>query len=350
MKRISMYKRIYKNQQGIVSFLTVAFLAGILSLITVGFVRTMISNQRQALDLQLSTQAFYAAESGINNVAEAIESNTFDVTKYNNPNGSCTEAIPGYITNPNINILNTNANVMYTCIKVDNKVENILIGESASEKAETYLIKGATNSVESVYIYWGYDTTETASLYSTSLLPKSNWGTNPAALRISIYYPNNLSNYNRTELITKQRTFFLIPQRSTSGTDTVNVNPDGAITGIKCNLTNGYKCLAKLTMSGFATNYSNGFYIRIAAIYKPTHIMLEGYDSLGDRQMLVGGQTLIDATGRANDVYRRFEVRKNQNTSYDFPDSVVKSGNSLCKQFIVYPGGLYDEADGGCSF
>ena len=44
----------------------------VMSLIVLGFAQISRRNQRESLDRQLSTQAFYAAESGVNDARELI--------------------------------------------------------------------------------------------------------------------------------------------------------------------------------------------------------------------------------------------------------------------------------------
>jgi hypothetical protein len=55
-----------RREGGFVSIIVCMIIMTILSLITIGFAQIMAREQRQALDRQLSSQAFYAAESGVN--------------------------------------------------------------------------------------------------------------------------------------------------------------------------------------------------------------------------------------------------------------------------------------------
>ena len=45
----------------------------VISLIVLGFAQISRRNQRQSLDRQLSTQAFYAAETAVNDAADLIK-------------------------------------------------------------------------------------------------------------------------------------------------------------------------------------------------------------------------------------------------------------------------------------
>jgi len=64
---------LQRNQSGMVSIMVTMILMIVMSLIVVGFAQVSRRNQRVALDRQLSTQAFYAAESGVNDAREFLD-------------------------------------------------------------------------------------------------------------------------------------------------------------------------------------------------------------------------------------------------------------------------------------
>ena len=59
-------KQLQKDQNGIASIIIVVVIILILTLVVLAMSRNANREQRQALDRQLSSAAFYAAESGIN--------------------------------------------------------------------------------------------------------------------------------------------------------------------------------------------------------------------------------------------------------------------------------------------
>ncbi|MBP6041895.1 hypothetical protein KA529_02655 [Candidatus Saccharibacteria bacterium] len=61
------------NQQGVVSFFTVIFITLLLLILTTAYIRLMVNEQRQATDNDLSSRAFYAAESGVNDAILKIK-------------------------------------------------------------------------------------------------------------------------------------------------------------------------------------------------------------------------------------------------------------------------------------
>ena len=62
----AMPKRLKQSESGIVSLMMTLVIMLVISLIVIGIAQLSRREQRQALDNQLSTQAFYAAESGVN--------------------------------------------------------------------------------------------------------------------------------------------------------------------------------------------------------------------------------------------------------------------------------------------
>ena len=86
----------------------------VISLIVLGFAQIARRNQRQSLDRQLSTQAFYAAETGVNDAANLVKSAASVPAKT-----SCTDTGGGfYSALPSSNIDATNK-VTYTCLMVN---------------------------------------------------------------------------------------------------------------------------------------------------------------------------------------------------------------------------------------
>ena len=58
--------KVSRNQHGVASIFVVMILMTILALISIGFSHLMNRELRQSLDRQLSTEAYFAAESGVN--------------------------------------------------------------------------------------------------------------------------------------------------------------------------------------------------------------------------------------------------------------------------------------------
>src|SRR5688572_29540682 len=108
------------KQRGMVSILVTMLLMIVISLIVLGFAQVSRRNQRQATDRQLSSQAFYAAETGINDARNLIKgalatSTTIPPKPDCTPGSGPAAAFYGSLT-PALDAAN---NVAYSCLMVD---------------------------------------------------------------------------------------------------------------------------------------------------------------------------------------------------------------------------------------
>ncbi|HET6924792.1 MAG TPA: pilus assembly PilX N-terminal domain-containing protein, partial [Candidatus Saccharimonadales bacterium] len=60
------------DERGMVSIMVTLVMIIVITLIVIGFAQVVRRNQRETLDRQLSTQAYYAAETGINDAYKAM--------------------------------------------------------------------------------------------------------------------------------------------------------------------------------------------------------------------------------------------------------------------------------------
>ena len=105
-------KRAPKQQEGLISITVAIVFIMIISLIVLGFSQVSRRNARQALDRQLSSQAYYAAESGINDVVYDV-SKKLEAGQEISPQNNCS----GTYTKDGGKIKGI-AGVKYTCLKV----------------------------------------------------------------------------------------------------------------------------------------------------------------------------------------------------------------------------------------
>jgi Tfp pilus assembly protein PilX len=342
-----MKQRIYckNHQQGVVSIVTVVLLSIILTLITTAFVRATLSNQRQALDNQMSLQAYYAAESGINDATTYLATN-YASFKVNPIDGSTNCGDFMSLLNPGSDVLDSSSSTKYSCLLVSDKVPNILLSSPTAGQVNRFKITDVSGQpINRLKITWG-NAGQSIPNGSPGFLSKSTWNNGVALLKLSLYFPTNASNLTRSDLLTKQKTFFLRP--TTGGSNSLNATAaDGTVSEVKCTVATG-SCYVDINSIG--TTVGGEFYIAVTPIYNSSSISIEAYTAAStDPVKIQDAQISIDATGRVNDVYRRVEVRRALTPSYDFPDGVVSSAGDLCKQFVAWPGGSSDEAAGSCS-
>jgi Tfp pilus assembly protein PilX len=126
--RTSMSSNERKDERGLVSFMITLIMMMVITLIVIGFTQVVNRNRRITLDRQLSAQAFYAAESGINDVVKQIKTDGYTVQSQTN----CTS---GYYASKLVYKLNsgTSTDVAYTCVLVNPVVPDIRTQASAAE-------------------------------------------------------------------------------------------------------------------------------------------------------------------------------------------------------------------------
>ncbi|MGH7241040.1 MAG: hypothetical protein ACREGB_01960, partial [Candidatus Saccharimonadales bacterium] len=97
-------------------------------------------------------------------------------------------------------------------------------------------------------------------------------------------------------------------------------------------------CSATITGLNVTANTPVAFNLR--SLYSKTNVDIEAFNSGSPNTPLPlsGAQTLIDSTGRSQNILKRIQVRVSNNGHYDIPGFDVESGGSICKQYTVYPG------------
>lgn len=326
------------NQDGIISLVICMLLMIIISLITLSFATLARREQRQALDKQLSTQAFYAAESGINDATEAIRSGvlTTDV------NGCSTEEQDDINPAGVSASLNDTAKVARTCVFVDQSPSQLdgIVGVS---NPTVYQIAPA--GLASIDIYWENDVTGVAQTFPATIdivngpFPVAslwNGSTTPGVLSIQLI-PSNFSTpggLTRAAISAGLLTAYGYPTASnTNNTFSAGATTNGTIMGGACSTSNSPRH-CKISINGL----TGGYYLKLKAFYDPVHVTIEARDGLGGLLAINGAQVLIDSTGRAGDVVKRIKVYKPVRTPVELPGYVLDVGEDLCKRLQTRPG------------
>ena len=353
------------NQSGIVSMMVAIVLMAVMTLIVLGFAELSRNDQRQTLDRQLSSQAFYAAETGVNDAQHVIE------TALNNgqllaPRQRCQGNdvyVPNYGTS---NVLSRG--VDYTCLLVDTTPNSLLYTLYPGDTAKVFPIESASSQpIHSIKLQWTpsvnasstpRNSCPTGSSY-TQLPPVAGWGCGYGVLRVDLVPINarNVTTADRNSLLANTFTAFFVP--TTSGSTSTNtpfngnnlyggVSNQGSIVGAGCQNTKSGQCTMIINIQ--PTN-SSTFYMRLSTMYLDTSVSIFAYTGTsgsGSQLNLKDAQALVDATGQAQDVLRRIQVRiPISNNGGLRSDYAIQTTNSICKEFTTYPGFAQD-ASGQC--
>lgn len=330
MRRIN--RPIGDNQQGLVSILVSVTFVIILSLITTSFAVLMRREQRQALDRQLSTQAFYAAESGINDAVDWIK-------KGGSEN----------VTDCDSDIFNgkkdLGGGISYSCLLVNNSVDSLEYAVGTDNSTITRL--SASENIDKIKISWQESGgSNNFAPPGQQFFPQESSGTgnevrDVGILRLAITPIG--SNVSRQTLIDQTQTLFLYPNKTANAGESVSYGYEtsssskGQIIDSKCNAGNTQPYHCNLEITGLGGFNSKNFYIRLKSIYQESSVSISAENASSKRLKLKGSQAMIDTTGRANDVLRRIQVRIPITESYDYPEFTLESADDICKRLEVFP-------------
>lgn len=347
--------RLRKSQEGVVSLLVTMVLMIVVSLIALGFAQIARRNQGQELDQQLSTQAFYAAESGVNDAAQIISTALASSTP---PTGSeldrtsCSAAgyDSMYLPLNTTNSLSSTSNVAYTCILVNGEPGEI---QTAVDTVSKIIPINTTSNIGSIKLSWstqGTSTTPTSSCPTTAKLPKASTYTNCGigVLRVDLLPVDSAAFAGATPstLAKETLTFFAVPTPQGNGGTVSTVNYAGPtsstsntnnIIPAKC-VNTAPDCTVTIAIPA-AYQTHEAYEMRVSSEYEGSNLSLSAASPSNTNLPISGAQVLIDATGRAQNVVRRIQVyvpigmQSNQLSDY-----AIQSTDSICKRFIVMQG------------
>ncbi len=311
------------NESGLISIVATLVIMSLLTLIALGFANLANREQRQALDQQLNTQAFYAAESGINDVIHG-------------GSGGCTNPVP----------LGSDPSVSASCVLVNDQLERLDYSSVNDGKSIVVPIQPAgPNPLTELIISWegvtGGVPINNASC-GHNILTASDWGNNHPLLRVMLMP----SSGGRATIIDKMQTLLLYPSSDTSCSDTYSVPlPDnyttkGNFVDGHCDAAGGgtYKCTSKISNLNIAP--TDKFYLRLRPVYKAAKINIMGKDASNNLVKFVGAQREIDSTGRTSDVLRRLVVHVPLTDNISDINYATETTNSLCKRLFVSDTGV----------
>lgn len=324
------------KEAGLVSIMVTLILMIVISLIVLGFAQISRRNQRQALDRQLSTQAFYAAETGVNDVRDLITAalaagNPVPAKSDCGPGSGAAAAFYASLT-PDLDGGGSDE-AEYTCVIVDPAPETLLYGDVGMTSTIVPLIASSGNISRATLTWQTKDdtTTPTNNCPTTTnsvFVPTGNWLCGYGVLRIDLVPTSGTFNY--ATLQNNTMTTFLVPQR-TGGVTSAGYAAGGGNNRIGVACTNA-NCT--FSINGLSTDQ---YYMRVSSIYKNVSLQVNAFDASGAPISLQGAQAVIDATGKAQDVLRRIQVHvplrpSSQNLLSDY---ALESTDSICKRFVV---------------
>ncbi len=323
------------NESGLVSIIVTVILMLVISLIVLGFAKFVRREQRQALDRQLNTQAFYAAESGVNDAIEAIEGG------YSSAKTECGPPAPGPLVPASLldNQVDAAKGVSISCLLINPTPDHLLLSVKTTESTLVPIKNNNGTTFTSIEIYWS----DQAGGSDFSCGPvgefttQSTWPCETGALRVDLV---PLANPTRDNLIANTFSAVFFP---TTGSGTIALVDaqgrfnQGAIVGASCLATQS-PGVCKVTIDTSAVSESS-YYLKIRSLYRTNTVRIIANDITG-RVLFSGAQAIVDSTGKANDILRRVQVRKPLYDQLTVPDFGLQTADTLCKRLHITQAGV----------
>lgn len=340
MKKINILR---KDQSGLAAITVSVFVLIVLTLVVLAFSQISRREQRQSLDRQLSTAAFYAAESGINDATNYVRNpaTAADVDKI-----KC-EDPPAFNAN-----LDTSGIFKESCVLFDRAPTSLEYSAIDSYRGELISLQTTSGTPRSVTIEWKETNNDTPD-FSTCTdpadilkFPKQQDYNCPASMLKLVFMPVINGSISREQLVNDSFYVFLRPVKGTTAS-TVSYSPhsgstenQGSVSPADCT---SFKC--KATITGIPP--SNGLFLRISSPYSKSATSITGFDQAGVQARYNEAQVKIDSTGKANDVLKRLQVRIPLYERYQTAPYALEAMNGICKRLDVYPGYANNDDCGG---
>jgi len=345
------------KEAGMVAIMVTLILMIVISLIVLGFAQVSRRTQRQALDRQLSTQAFYAAETGVNDAVKVIQDAIASgSTVEDKPD--CNSDGNGFYAEPKLKPdIDEDNGVSYSCLTVDPEPTTLdykNIGENSS-----VIPLSAASSINNVTLTWRTldsvtDNPTPAATCRPNLtnpfLTTSAWSATNCGygvLRIDLV-PTAGSSLSTNGLQNATMTAFVVPLSSNvnCGTTPGCVSSVNYTTG-GGNSRLGVVCTDSACSLRIANLSQTQYHLRVSSIYKDVSLQIVARDAGNAALNLRGAQALIDVTGKAQDVLRRIQVRVPLTASSTniLSDYAIQSTDPICKRFSVMQNYFRNDAD-----
>jgi hypothetical protein len=342
-------RKLHSNQSGLVSIVVSMLLIMVLSLIVLAFARLTQREQRQVLDRQLNTEAFYAAESGINDGTRALleggpardeEDDDCDPPAGNV--GSYSNQIDG-------------TNIIYSCLLIDPSPPSLEFDsiDRSDSKVFPVDLRDGSSSTNRMTIFWqapgaAFDRSGCPGAAPNSFPPI--WPNNCSAgiLRIEIMPIPKGGPFNGNNLLTDAAIIFAVPDNNAAGGSTTigaatGFGNQGKVVASGCKATTPAQpkqCEIEITgLNLTGDNSGTRYWVRLVPLYKNASVTVCAPRCNGNPRELKDAQAQIDSTGRAADVLRRIQVRvgTSEIRGNPTPLGAIEANNGVCKRLQVAP-------------
>lgn len=350
-KETSQRPKLLSREQGMISIMTTMVLMIVISLIVLGFAQISRRNQKESLDRQLSTQAFYAAETGVNDARELIQNAVGAGTEVAEKTGCTDSGAGGFYSSLNP-VLDAAANVKYSCLLVDPSPDVLRYSDVGTTSIIVPVNSESGEPFSRIKLDWqtknpidnpndNCPISLPASAGNGQFLPTASWACGYGVLRFDLVPTSGPLSVDG--LRNSTMTTFAVPFRS-GGTTTMPY----AASVANVNNAKGVSCSNSSCSLTINTLNANSYYLRISSLYRNVSLQVSGANASGAELEIKGAQAVIDSTGRAQDVLRRIQVNVplSATSLNQLSDYAIQSTDALCKRFSVQSGFFDSDVNG----
>ena len=312
-------------QAGFVSIVVSLIIGVVLSLITIGFAQLMRREQKDALERQLSTQAFYAAESGVNDAALELKVNP-NSTKYQVSTCPTTPVL-----------INEKGPVEVSCVLVNSEPFELRFDGVPTDASKSKVIPiNTTVKPDTITIQW-VGTSGSSFRGSGSDFPQAtSWSEDTGMIKLTLV---SFQSGSRENLLESTAIAYLNPLAGGGAATALDYDSAKGLDGqgkvVNASCDNASLC--RVTVGNIPNSPANEYYLIMSSLYKPNNVTISAKDTSNKPLSLKGVQTVIDSTGRTNDVLRRIQVRKPIRDDYLYAGGALDTPGSICKLIVTSP-------------
>lgn len=336
MKMVKFNKNPSVDQRGFASIVIALTLVIILALMTVGFAQLSRREQRNALNKQLSIQAYYAAETGIEDARADILAD-----KILSTNTNCTPNIKPPVSSSKLidKDVDTQLGVSYSCVSIDLAPTSLVYSNVGDSSYRTVSFTNDSGQpIQSLTISWSpsdnLPRTPPASNAQFTNQPAWTAAKYPSVVETSLT-PLPLGGLNNDSLTANNFTAYGYPV-SGGGVSSVaygsSSSPqEGSIVNSNC-----VSNLCSTTITGLGVLGNVPLLLHLTNHYDVSDLTVTGKDIVGNPVKFNGAQAVVDVTGRSRDVLKRLQAHISLGKSNLLPNYAIESQN-VCKRITTYP-------------
>lgn len=337
-----------RNQRGFATIIVSIVVSVIITLITLGYASAMNRQQRQALNQVLNAQAYYASESGVNDVLARIVVEPVMASQLTCGDSKLIPDNEGRDTGASVQCTNINTAppfLYYQSVPTD------------SSRARYLQIRGKSG-ITKLRISWNpSNNANVTSLPNPDTIRPpyyniSSWPSNVGVLRMVMipFVPGN----NRQNMIEATSHYHLFPTNTTSASSISQDNARStsaggpAILNASCTTSSISTVNSPLPCNVVITNIptSGEFVIAITSLYRANNVAVETFSASDTLAPIENVQILVDVTARGTDVLRRLNVRiPYRETVSPRPFPAIEASDGICKLFTYSSAGSTDSCN-----